>query len=213
MFSQKHLLGTDEDETAEMSGEKFIFTHQSFTEMKEALNIIEEKDSGHLGQMKIEFDGKLLKIRIFYNNPVSNPNRCILIYSFKNKPDQQESKEVGYEHSDYSGSESDGSHAGWIVDCDFKTIQEFFSDDNTRIILEDVREKMSDEDEEGPEIGSLYLRYSDSLVESQSLLAPRERSGSLVMYVTNTKATKTSGGTKATMRHKVRISVGVREIL
>ena len=71
---------------------------------------------------------------------------------------------------------------------------------------------MSDEDEEGPEIGSLYLRYSDSLVESQSLLAPRERSGSLVMYVTNTKATKTSG-TKATMRHKVRISVGVREIL
>ena len=72
---------------------------------------------------------------------------------------------------------------------------------------------MSDEDEEGPEIGSLYLRYSDSLVESQSLLAPRERSGSLVMYVTNTKATKTSGGTKATMRYKVRISVGVREIL
>ena len=99
------------------------------------------------------------------------------------------------------------------MDCDFKTIQEFFSDDNTRIILEDVRQKMSDEDEEGPEIGSLYLRYSDSLVESQSLLAPRERSGSLVMYVTNTKATKTSGGTKATMRHKVRISVGVRDIL
>ena len=163
MFSQKHLLGTDEDETAEMS-EKFIFTHQSFTEMKEALNIIEEKDSGHLGQMKMEFDGKLLKIRIFYNNPVSNPKRCILIYSFKNKPDQQESKEVGYEHSDYSGSESDGSHAGWIVDCDFKTIQEFFSDDNTRIILEDVREKMSDEDEEGPEIGSVYLSYSDSNV-------------------------------------------------
>ena len=80
MFSQKHLLGTDEDETAEMSGEKLIFTHQSFTEMKEALNIIEEKDSGHLGQMKMEFDEKLLKIRIFYNNPVSNPKRCILIY-------------------------------------------------------------------------------------------------------------------------------------
>ena len=26
MFSQKHLLGTDEDETVKMSGEKFIFT-------------------------------------------------------------------------------------------------------------------------------------------------------------------------------------------
>ena len=71
---------------------------------------------------------------------------------------------------------------------------------------------MSDEDEEDPEIGSVYLRYSDSNVESQSLLAPRERSGSLVIYVSNTKTTKTSG-TKATMRHKVRISVKVREIL
>ena len=53
MFSQKHLLGTDEDETVKMSGEKFIFTQKSFSEMKEALNIIEEKVSGHLGQMKI----------------------------------------------------------------------------------------------------------------------------------------------------------------
>ena len=137
MFSQKHLLGTDEDETVKMSGEKFIFTQKSFSEMKEALNIIEEKDSGHLGLMKMEFDGKELKIRIFYNNPVSNPKRSKLIYTFKNKPDQ-ESKEVGYEHSDYSGSESHGSHSGWIVDCEFKTIQAFFSDNNTRIILEDV---------------------------------------------------------------------------
>ena len=166
MFSEKHLLGDkDVAETVKMSGDKFIFTQKSFSEMKEALQIIEQKDSGHLGLMKMEFDGKELKIRIFYNNPVSNPKRSKLIYTFKNKPDQ-ESKEVGYEHSDYSGSESDGSHSGWIVDCQFKTIQAFFSDDITRIILEDVREEMSDEDEEDPEIGSVYLSYSDSNVES-----------------------------------------------
>ena len=194
-----------------MSGDKFIFTQKSFSEMKEALQIIEQKDSEHLGLMKMEFDGKELKIRIFYNNPVSNPKRSKLIYTFKNKPDQ-ESKEVGYEHSDYSGSESDGSHSGWIVDCDFKMVQAFFSDDNTRIILEDVQEEMSDEDEEDTEIGLVYLSYSDSNVESQSFLAPCERSRSLVINVSNTKTTKTSG-TKATMRHKVRISVKVREIL
>ena len=65
MFSQKHLLGTDEDETVKMSGDKFIFTQKSFSEMKEALQIIEQKDSEHLGLKKMEFDGKELKIRIF----------------------------------------------------------------------------------------------------------------------------------------------------
>ena len=63
-----------------------------------------------------------------------------------------------------------------------------------------------------PQIGSVYLSYSESNEESQSVLAPRERKGSLVINVSNTKTTKTSG-TKATMRHKVRISVKVREIL
>ena len=126
MFSEKHLLGDkDVAETVKMLGDKFIFTQKSFSEMKEALQIIEQKDSGHLGLMKLEFDGKELKIRIFYNNPVSNHKRSKLIYTFKNKPDQ-ESKEVGYEHSDYSGSESDGSHSGWIVDCEFETVQAFF---------------------------------------------------------------------------------------
>ena len=208
MFSEKHLLGDkDVAETVKMSGDKFIFTQKSFSEMKEALQIIEQKDSGHLGLLKMEFDGKDLKISIMYYNP----KRTKLIYIFKNKPDQ-ESKEVAYEHSDYSGDSDDGSHSGWIVDCQFKMIQAFFSDEITRIILEDVREELTDEDEEDPEIGSVYLSYSDSNVESQSLLAPRERKGSLVINVSNTKTTKTSG-TKATMRHKVRISVKVREIL
>ena len=49
MFSQKHLLGTDEDETVKMSGDIIIFTQKSFSEMKEALQIIEQKDTGHLG--------------------------------------------------------------------------------------------------------------------------------------------------------------------
>ena len=191
-----------------MSGDKFIFTEKSFSDMKEALEIVEQKDSGHLRLLKMEFDGKDLKISIMYYNP----KRTKLIYIFKNKPDQ-ESKEVAYyEHSDYSGDSDDGSHSGWIVDCQFKTIQAFFSDEITRNILEVVREELSDEDEEDPEIGSVYLSYSESNVESQSLLAPRERKGSLVINVSNTKTTKTSG-TKATMRHKVRISVKVREIL
>ena len=114
-----------------------------------------------------------------------------------------------YEHSDYSGDSDDGSHSGWIVDCQFKTIQAFFSDEITRIILEDVREEMSDEDEEDPEIGSVYLSYSESNIERQSLLAPRERKGSLVITVSNTK----TSDTKDMMRHKVRISVTIREFI
>ena len=186
--------------------DKFIFTEKSFLDMKEALEIIQQKDSGHLGLLKMEFDGEDLKISIRYYNP----KKTKLIYIFKTHKPDQESKEVAYyEHSDYSGDSDDGSHSGWIVDCQFKTIQAFFLDEITRIILEDVREELSDEDEEDPEIGSVYLSYSESNVESQSLLAPRERKGSLVINVSNTK----TSGTKDTMRHKVRISVKVREIL
>ena len=95
------------------------------------------------------------------------------------------------------------------MDCQFKTIQAFFSDEITRNILEDVREELSDEDEEDPEIGSVYLSYSESNVESQSVLAPSERKGSLVITVSNTK----TSDTKDTMRHKVRISVKGRDLL
>ena len=131
-----------------------------------------------------------------------------MIYNFKTyKPDQESKKVTTYDHSDYSGDSDDGSHLRWTVECQFTTIQEFFSDELTRNILDVVREELSDEDcndEKDPEIGSVYLSYSESNEESQSVLAPRERKGSLVITVSDTKDT---------MRHKVRISVKVREVL
>ena len=77
---EKHLLG-DEDvaETVKMSGDKFIFTEKLFSDMKEALQIVEQKDSGHLGLLKMEFDGEDLKITIRYYNP----KKTKLIYIFK----------------------------------------------------------------------------------------------------------------------------------
>ena len=97
------------------------------------------------------------------------------------------------------------------MECQFTKIQEFFSDELTRNILDVVREELSDEDcndEKDPQIGSVYLSYSESNEESQSVLAPRERKGSLVITVSNTKPSDT----KDTMRHKVRISVKVRDL-
>ena len=117
-----------------------------------------------------------------------------------------------YDHSDYSGDSDDESHLRWTVECQFTKIQKFFSDELTRNILDVVREELSDEDcndEKDPQIGSVYLRYSESNEESQSVLAPRERKGSLVMTVSNTKPS----ATKDTIRHKVTISVKVIDLL
>ena len=187
--------------------EKFLFTEKSFLDMKAIFEIVQQKDlfMGNELILKMEFDGEVLKITVRYYNPKTK-----VIYNFKTyKPDQESKKVTYYDHSDYSGDSDDGSHSRWTVECQFMTIQAFFSDEITRNILEVVREELSDEDEEDPEIGSVYLSYSESNVESQSLLAPRERKGSLVINVSNTK----TSGTKDTMRHKVRISVKVREIL
>jgi hypothetical protein len=115
------------------------------------------------------------------------------------------------DHSDYTGDSEDASHSRWTVECHFTSIQEFFSDELTKNILDVVQEELSHEDykdEKDPQIGSVYLSYSESNEESQSLLAPRERKGSLVITISNTKPSSTS---KDTMRHKVRISVKVKD--
>ena len=49
--------------------DKFIFTEKSFLDMKEVLEIVQQKDLGHLGLLKMEFDGEDLKISIRYYNP------------------------------------------------------------------------------------------------------------------------------------------------
>ena len=189
--------------------EKFLFTVKSFLNMKAILEIVEQKDlfMGNQLILMMEFDGEVLKVTVRYYNPKTK-----VIYNFKTyKPDQESKKVTYYDHSDYSGDSDDESHSRWTVECQFTKIQEFFSDELTRNILDVVREELSDEDcndEKDPQIGSVYLSYSESNEESQSVLAPRERKGSLVITISNTKPSDT----KDTMRHKVRISVKVRDL-
>ena len=64
-------------------------------------------------------------------------------------------------------------------------------------------EDYSDSDEESPLMGSVYLCYSKTNEESQSLLAPPVRKGILVLKISNTEDT---------MRHKIRIGVKIREV-
>ena len=96
-------------------------------------------------------------------------------------------------------------------------------DSITNNILDDVQKEVSHEDnsdEENRLIGSLYLRYSEANVESQSLLALRELKGNLVIKINNTKPsdkdTKVTESEmkhmKQTMRHKVTISVKIIEV-
>ena len=191
--------------------EKFLFTVKSFLNMKEILEIVEQKDlfMGYKLNLMMEFDGEVLKVTVRYYNVIPQTK---VIYNFKTyKPDHESKKVTHYDHSDYSGDSDDESHSRWTVECQFTKIQEFFSDELTRNILDVVREELSDEDcndEKDPQIGSVYLSYSESNEESQSVLAPRERKGSLVITISNTKPSDT----KDTMRHKVRISVKVRDL-
>ena len=165
---------------------------------------------GHQLILMMEFDGEVLKVTVRYYNVTPKTK---VIYNFKTyKPDHESKKVTHYDHSDYSGDSDDESHSRWTVECQFTKIQEFFSDELTRNILDVVREELSDEDcndEKDPQIGSVYLSYSESNEESQSVLAPRERKGSLVITVSNTKPS----ATKDTIRHKVTISVKVIDLL
>ena len=195
--------------------DKFLFTVKSFLNMKGILDIVQMKHlfMGYQLLLTLEFDGKVLKVKVRYNNVTP---KITVIYQFKSYKPDHESKKVT-DHSDYTGDSEDSdsedaSHSRWTVECRFRSIQEFFSDELTKNILDVVQEELSHEeykDEKDPQIGSVYLSYSESNEESQSLLAPRERKGSLVITISNTKPSSTS---KDTMRHKVRISVKVKDL-
>ena len=93
------------------------------------------------------------------------------------------------------------------MECPFTNIKEFFLDESTRKILDDVgvmSDEDSDSDEETPLfefMGSVYLCYT-AKEESQSVLAPRVRRGILVFRISNTKDTI----------HKSRIFVNILEV-
>ena len=193
--------------------DKFLFTVKSFLNMKGILDIVQMKHLlGNQLLLTMEFDGEVLKVIVRYYNVTP---KIKVIYQFKSYKPDHESKKVT-DHSDYTGDSEDSdsedaSHSRWTVECHFRSIQEFFSDELTKNILDVVQEELSHEDykdEKDPQIGSVYLSYSESNEESQSLLAPRERKGSLVITISNTKPSSTS---KDTMRHKVRISVKVKD--
>ena len=199
--------------------DKFLFTVKSFLNMKGILDIVQMKHlfMGNQLLLTLEFDGEVLKVIVRYNNVTP---KIKVIYQFKSYKPDHESKKVT-DHSDYTGDSEDSdsedaSHSRWTVECHFRSIQEFFSDELTKNILDVVQEELSHEDykdEKDPQIGSVYLSYSESNEESQSLLAPRERKGSLVITISNTKPSSTSKDKKKdTMRHMVRISVKVKDL-
>ena len=167
--------------------------------------------------LTLEFNGAVLKVSVrYYCGPETK-----VIYTIKTDKDHESKKVTHYDHSDYSGDSDDESHSRWKVECPFTKIQEFFSHEFTRNILDDVEEVMSDEDysdEENPLMGSVYLCYSEANEESQSVLAPRERKGILVFKISNTKPSSTKdtkvtpSNTKDMMCHKVRIPVKIQEV-
>ena len=208
--------------------DKFLFTVKSFLNMKGILDIVQMKHLlGNQLLLTMEFDGEVLKVIVRYYNVTPKINK--VIYQFKSYKPDHESKKVT-DHSDYTGDSEDSdsedaSHSRWTVECHFRSIQEFFSDELTKNILDVVQEELSHEDykdEKDPQIGSVYLSYSESNEESQSLLAPRERKGSLVITISNRKPSSTSIACKhcckkdkkkyTMIRHMVRISVNVLSV-
>ena len=157
--------------------DKFLFTVKSFLNMKGILDIVQMKHlfMGNQLLLTMEFDGEVLKVIVRYNNVTP---KIKVIYQFKSYKPDHESKKVT-DHSDYTGDSEDAedarSHSHWTVECHFRSIQEFFSDELTKNILEELSHEDKDEDEDDDEdkdekdpskIGSVYLRYSESLEES-----------------------------------------------
>ena len=221
-----------------MSSDKFGFTMKSFLDMKGMLEKMERKQLSMENQLlTLEFDGDLLKVRVRYNNGTTPKSK--VIYKLKSyEPDHvSDSEDSESESESESDSEDARSHSSWKVECDFRSIQEFFSDEITKNILEELSHEDKDEDVDEDEdkdetdkdekdpskIGSVYLRYSESLEESQSLLSTRERKGSLVITISNNrKPSSTSIACKhcckkdkkkyTMIRHMVRISVNVLSV-
>ena len=153
---------------------------KSFLDMKEIVEIIEHKDlyMGYPEILTLEFTGTVLIVYVRYKSvPYTK-----VIYTIK--MDKDESKKLrDSDYSDYSEeSDNEETQMHWVVECPFTKIKEFFLDESTRNILEDVGvNEDSDSDEETPLfefMGSVYLCYTAN-EESQSVLAPRVRRGIL----------------------------------
>ena len=174
---------------------------------------------GNQAIVTLEFNGEDLKVTVrYYCVPPKTKVKVILTIKTY-KPDHESKKFPQYDHSDYSGDSDDECHSSWEVECPFAKIQEFFSDEWTKIIIDDVQEKVSDEDEEevshedededsdeqnpDPLIGSVYLCYSEANVESRSLLAPREIKGILVFNISNTKPSDNTEVAPSNRKHKM----------
>ena len=89
---EKHLLGYQVAETLKMT-EKFLFTVKSFLNMKEILEIVEQKDlfMGHQLILMMEFDGEVLKVTVRYYNVTPKTK---VIYNFQTYKPDHESKKV-----------------------------------------------------------------------------------------------------------------------
>ena len=173
----------------------------SFLELKEIVEIIQGKDMymGYPEMLTLEFTGAVLKVYVrYYTIPYTK-----VIYTIKT--DKDETQQL--RHSDSDNSDKDETQSSWVVECLFTKIKEFFLDEFTRNILDDVgvlSDEDSDSDEETPLfefMGSVYLCYTAN-EESQSLLAPRVRRGILVFRISNTKDTI----------HKSRIFVNILQV-
>ena len=184
--------------------DKFYFSMKSFLDLKEIVEIIEGKDlyMGYPEILTLEFTGAVLKVYVrYYTIPYTK-----VIYTIKTDKDEtQKLRHLDLDNSE--NSDKDETQSPWVVECPFTNIKEFFLDESTRNILDDVgvmSDEDSDSDEETPLfefMGSVYLCYTAN-EESQSVLAPRVRRGILVFQISNTKDTI----------HKSRIVVNIREV-
>ena len=88
---------------------KFYFSKESFLELKEIVEIIQEKDNTPK-MLTFKFTGVFLKVYVRYQWPYTK-----VVYSIKTDKDETESS--------------------WVVECPFTNIKEFFLD---KFMLQDV---------------------------------------------------------------------------
>ena len=102
---------------------KFYFSKESFLELKEIVEIIQEKDNTP-EILTFEFTGVFLKVYVRYQQPYTK-----VVYSIKTDKDETESS--------------------WVVECPFTKIKEFFLDEFMTNMLDDVGVlSVEDSDEE-----------------------------------------------------------------
>ena len=108
-----YQVSESDDEIQLKMTDKFQFSMKSFLDMKQIVEIIEQKDlyMGNPEILTLEFNGAVLTVCVrYYSVPYTK-----VIYTIKTDNDH-ESKKLTHYDSDYSGdSDNDETHSRWKV--------------------------------------------------------------------------------------------------